>query len=227
MELLIELLALLLVSFGINLIPFASPSNLLIASNAALLVNADPVSIGIPVAVGATCAKMIHYIIFFFVGKHVGKERRKRLDATAAKTRRWAVFAVFLAAATPIPDDPVIIPLGLMKYSPIKFAVGYFAGKLSIAVVGAFLGGFGDQILGGYIGQVTLIVISIVLTVFITVILLKVGLSKTAHSALKRLGWIKNNEHTEESARRLSRKCAECLGLEETLLSSSAEHWIR
>lgn len=201
MELLIELLSVLLVSFGINMIPFASPSNLLIASNAALLVNADPLSIGVLVASGATCAKMVHYIISFFVGKHVGEERRKRLDAAAVKTRRWALLAVFVAAATPIPDDPVIIPLGLMKYSPAKFALGYFTGKLSITVFGALLGGFGDQILGGYISQVTLIIISIVLTVAITIVLLKVDLSRTTQRILKKIGWGKNGEHAEKSVK--------------------------
>jgi len=184
---LIELLGVLLVSFGINMIPFASPSNLLIASNAALLVNSDPLSLGVLVALGATCAKLIHYIISFFVGEHVGEERRKRLDTAAAKTKRWAFPAVFIAAATPIPDDPVIIPLGLMRYNPAKFTLAYFAGKLSIAFIGAFLGGFGDQLLSGYLSQGVLVIISIVLTIAITVVLLKVDLSRIAEQILKSL----------------------------------------
>jgi membrane protein DedA with SNARE-associated domain len=199
MALLIELLGILLASFGINMIPFASPSNLFIASNAALLINADPLTIGVLVASGATCAKLIHYIVSFFVGKHMGEKRRKRLDTAAAKVRRWAFLAVFIAAATPIPDDPVIIPLGLMKYNPAKFALSYFAGKLSIAVLGAFLGGFGDQFLSGYISQVALVIISIALTVAITVVLLKVDLSRIAERILKKLGWVKNGKHTEEN----------------------------
>jgi len=186
---LIELLGVLLVSFGINMIPFTSPSNLLIASNAALLVNSDPLSVGGLVALGATCAKLIHYIISFFVGKHVGEERRKRLDTAAVKTKRWAFLAVFIAAATPIPDDPVIIPLGLMRYNPAKFTLAYFAGKLSIASIGALFGGFGDQLLSGYLSQGVLVIISIVLTIAITVVLLKVDLSRMAEQILKKLGF--------------------------------------
>jgi len=189
MALLIELLSVLLVSFGINMIPFASPSNLLVASSAALLVNSDPLSIGILVALGATSAKLIHYAISFFVGKHVGEKRRKRLETAATKTRRWAALAVFIAAVTPIPDDPVIIPLGLMKYSPAKFAVFYFAGKLLVTVIGAFLGGFGEQLLSGYVSQVVLAIISIVLTIAITVVLLKIDLSQIAERILKKIGW--------------------------------------
>lgn len=189
MALLIELLSVLLVSFGINMIPFASPSNLLVASSVALLVDSDPLSIGAMVALGATSAKLIHYAISIFVGKHVGEKRRKRLETAATKTRRWAALAVFIAALTPIPDDPVVIPLGLMKYSPAKFAVFYFAGKLLVTVSGAFLGGFGEQLLSGYVNQIVLAIISIVLTIAITVILLKIDLSQIAERILKRIGW--------------------------------------
>jgi membrane protein YqaA with SNARE-associated domain len=196
---LIELLSLLLFTFGINMIPFASPSNLLIASNAALLVNSDPLSIGVLVALGSTCAKLIHYTISFFVGKRAGEKRRRRLDIAAAKTRRWAFPAILVAAATPIPDDPIIIPLGLMKYNPVKFTLAYFTGKLTITVAGAFLGGLGDQFLSGYLSQGVLAIISVILTIAITVVLLKVDLSGTAEQLLKKLGWVKNDKHPKEN----------------------------
>lgn len=185
----IELLGVLLVSFGINMIPFASPSNLFIASNAALLISSNPLSIGIAVALGATLAKLVHYTVSFFVGKHIGEDRRKRLDAAALKTRKWAFLAVFIAAATPIPDDPVIIPLALMKYNPAKFASAYFTGKLLIAVLGAFLGYFGEGFLSEYLNQGLLMIISIVMTISITFVLLKVDLSKIEEQILKKLGW--------------------------------------
>ena len=189
MALPIELLDVLLVSFGINMIPFASPSNLLVASSAAVLVDSDPLSIGTVVALGATSAKLIHYTISFFVGKHVGEKRRKRLEAAAAKTRRWTALAVFIAAVTPIPDDPVVIPLGLMKYNPARFAVFYFAGKTLVTVIGAFFGGFGEQLLSGYVSQMVLAIISIAMTITITVVLLKIDLLQMAERMLKKLGW--------------------------------------
>lgn len=182
-----ELLSILFFAFGINMIPFASPSNLFIASNAALLVDADPVRIGILVALGSTSAKLIHYVVTFFVGKYVGEERRKRLDTTALKTKRWAFPAIIIAAASPIPDEPVIVTLGLMKYNPAKFSLAYFAGKLPITIIGASLGGFGESLLGGYLTQSVLAIISIILTIGITLVLLKVNLSETAKRLLKKL----------------------------------------
>jgi len=187
---LIELLVVLLSSFGFGLIPFAGPSNLFIASNFALILGvADPatlVAIGFLVALGAALAKNIHYLVIFFVSRHLSEKQRQRLDAEALKVKRWAFLLLFGAAATPIPDDPVVIPLGLLKYSPVKFFAAFFLGKLSITVVGAFLGGWTKSTFSEWLSPETMIALSIVLTVVVTIILLKVDLGKLVRRFLKR-----------------------------------------
>jgi len=182
-----ELILVMLTSFGFNMIPFAGPSNLFIASNAALLIpSANPIALGFLVAIGASLAKSVHYMVTFFISKHLSEKRRKRLDADAAKVKKWAFLLLFVAAASPIPDEPIIIPLGLMKYSPTKFFSAYFLGKLTIAIAGAFLGNWTVGLFSGMISEATMIVISIALTIVITVILLKVDLGKLAEKYLKR-----------------------------------------
>lgn len=144
---LIEFIIILLTSFAFNLIPFAGPSNLLIASTAAIGIGSSDVGtliiIGVVIAFGAALAKGIHYMITFFVSGHLSQKRQARLNADANKIRKWAFPLLFAVAATPLPDEPVVIPLGLMKYSPAKFFTAYFLGKLTIAVAGAFLGARG------------------------------------------------------------------------------------
>ena len=181
-----ELLGILATSFGFNLIPFAGPSNLLIATNAALLIDADPFSIGFLVALGSASAKFIHYLVTFFLSGFLGKERRKSLDAAGLKLKRWALLALFAVAATPLPDEPVVIPLGLLKYNPVKFYVVYFAGKLSITVIGAYLARFSQGILAPWMSQEALMIASIILTVVITIILLKIDVGKIAEKIFKK-----------------------------------------
>jgi uncharacterized membrane protein YdjX (TVP38/TMEM64 family) len=181
-----ELLGVLFGSFVANLIPFAGPSNLLIASTAALSVHSDPFTLGFLVALGATLAKSLHYIVTFFIGKHLGEKRRQRLDAEALRVKRWAFLLLYVAAATPIPDEPVVIPLGLMKYNPVKFFVAFFLGKISITIIGAYLGSWSESALSSVISQEGLIVISVILTIVVTVILLKVDVGKIAEKILKR-----------------------------------------
>ena len=190
MTLLIELFFVLLTAFGFNLIPFAGPSNLLIASNAALLMGAtDPwilVAIGFLVALGASFAKGLHYLITFFVGKRLKGKQRERLEEDRAKLKRWAFWLLFLAAATPIPDEPIVIPLGLMKYNPSKFFAAFFSGKLSITVVGAFLGAWGGHAFSEWLSPEVTVALSIILTVVITIILLKVDVGKIADKINKK-----------------------------------------
>ena len=189
----IELLFILLSSFGVGLIPFVGPSSLLIAANVSgidsLSTNLSPLTlfiIGFLVALGVSLAKSVHYIISFFVSKHLSAKKRRRLDAEASKVNRWAFLLLFAAAATPIPDEPVVIPLGLMKYSPAKFFTAFFLGKLVITVPGAFLGKWTSEQFSEWLRPEIMIVLSIVLTIVITYIMLKVDVGKIAENLLKK-----------------------------------------
>ncbi len=186
----IELLVILLSSFGLNLIPFAGPSNLFIASNSALLLETtDPstlIMIGLLVALGAASAKIIHYIITFFISSRLSEKQRQRLNADASKVKKWGFLLLFAAAATPIPDEPIIIPLGLMKYNPAKVFSIYFLGKLSITVIGAFLGAWTKTTFSEWLSPEATIILSLILTIAITVILLKVDVGKLAEKYLRR-----------------------------------------
>jgi membrane protein DedA with SNARE-associated domain len=185
-----ELLVVFLTSLGFNLIPFAGPSNLFIASNAAIIMGAkDPptlVAIGFLVALGSALAKSVHYMVTFFVGKHLSEENQRKLDADALKIRRWAAPLLFIAAVSPIPDEPIVIPLGLMKYSPIKFFSVFFSGKLVIGIAGAFLGAWLGTTFSEWLNPVETIALSIGLTIVITVILLKVDFGKLAQKHMNR-----------------------------------------
>ena len=200
----IEFIILFLTAFGFNLIPFAGPSNLLIASTAAIgLGTADTTTliiIGFVIAFAAAVAKGIYYLVTFFVSKRLSEKRQARLNADAAKVRRWAFPLLFLAAATPIPDEPVVIPLGLMKYNPVKFFTAYFLGKLSITVAGAFIGNKAESYFSTWFSPEAMIIISIVLTVVITIILLKVDFGKLAERFFKK----KPAEKTENNQGKLN-----------------------
>lgn len=186
----IECVVVFIVSFGFNLIPFAGPSNMIIASTAAVgLGSTDFASflvIGVIVALGATLAKGIHYGTTFFISSHLNEKRRAKLDSDAIKIKKWAFLLLYFAAATPIPDEPIVITLGLMKYSVTKFFTAYFLGKLSIGVMGAFLGNKVSNTFSDWISPEMMVVMSIALTVVITVILFKVDLGKLARRLMRK-----------------------------------------
>jgi membrane protein YqaA with SNARE-associated domain len=181
-----ELIGVLILSFGLNMIPFASPSNLFIASNAALLVASDSLTLGFVVALGSALAKGVHYLVTFFVGKHLSAKHKHSVDAKAVKIKRWAFPLLFIAAASPIPDEPVVVPLGLMRYNPLKFFSAFFLGKLLITTVGAHLGFVTGDLLSAVIDPWLLVVSSVALTVIVTIIFLKVDVGKPFRRLFKR-----------------------------------------
>jgi membrane protein YqaA with SNARE-associated domain len=186
----IEFLITFLIAFGLNLIPFFGPSNLLVASTAAIgLVNADfsaLILLAFLIAFAAALAKGIHYMLTFFVSGHLSEKNRKKLDSEASKVKRWAFLLLYLAAATPIPDEPIVIPLGLLKYSPIKFFTSYFLGKITITIAGVFLGSWVEANFSSLINPLEMVAISIGLTIIITFIMFKVDMGKIAEKILKK-----------------------------------------
>ena len=185
-----EFLIVLATSFGLNLIPFAGPSNLFIASTAVLSLGvADPtilIVVGVLIALGGSFAKSIHYLVTFFISKHLSQKRQERLNADAVKVKKWAFLLLFVAAASPIPDEPVVIPLGLMKYSPAKFFTSFFLGKLVITISGAFLGAWTKMTFAEWLSPEAMIILSILLTIVITAILLKVDVGKSLEKFVAR-----------------------------------------
>jgi len=181
-----EFLGVLASAFVLNLIPFAGPSNLLIAFNAAMLLDANPLALGLLVALGSSTAKFVHYVITFFLGGAVKEKHRRSLEQTG-RGFGWKALAVFLVAATPLPDEPVVIPLGIIKYSPTRFILAYFLGKLLITSLGAYLARLGENLLSPIVSQELLTALSIALTVIVTLIVLKVDIGKVIAEFRKRL----------------------------------------
>jgi membrane protein DedA with SNARE-associated domain len=89
---------------------------------------------------------------------------------------RYGWPGAFLASATPIPDDIVYIPLGLARYSPWKFALATFAGKIAMteAIVWGtiFLGRpIAEDVISSATDYTTLIIIGVASVAVMGVIL--------------------------------------------------------
>jgi membrane protein YqaA with SNARE-associated domain len=176
-----------LLSFAFNLIPFAGPSNIVIAGIIALnMPSASFWPIGLSVALGSSAAKLIHFYAAFLSSRVLKEEQKLRLSRYTKKVGNIGALLIFLAAATPIPDEPIVIPLGLMKYSPWKFLGTYFVGKCAVTIPGAYLGQSAGLSLIDAIGNVNVIIVSVIITIAATIILIKVDLNTVFSQILGR-----------------------------------------
>ncbi|MFB5608013.1 MAG: VTT domain-containing protein, partial [Candidatus Nitrosomaritimum yanchengensis] len=53
--------------------------------------------------------------------------------------KRYGAGAAFFAAATPMPDDLIYVPLGLAKYNPKRFFIATLSGKLVLSYAIVFI----------------------------------------------------------------------------------------
>lgn len=163
-------LSLLIICFVINMIPFISPSNMVLAGAAMLLLPTfDPIMVGVIIAISATSAKLIHFYVIRGSRMILSKERLESLDKEKQRVEKWGVVALFIAAASPVPDDPLIVYVGLTKYNTPKFLLSYFLGKVLVTIIGALIG-YG---VGSYFESMPIVLASIALTALITGFLFK------------------------------------------------------
>ena len=128
-------LGLTIVSFFGSLIPFVPiPSFILVATMAA----GEQFDIHVLVLIAAltsTAAKQIIFYVSYGGRKIISEKTKKRMMPFQKLVKRYGASAAFVAAATPIPDDLVYIPLGLAKYNPKRFFVATLSGKIVLFYV--------------------------------------------------------------------------------------------
>ena len=124
-----------LVSFFGSLIPFVPVPSFLLLATMAVGDQFDIHILAISSAVFSTVAKQIIFYASYGGRKIIKKETRKRMKPFERLVKRYGAGAAFFAAATPIPDDLVYVPLGLSKYNPKRFFIATLTGKLVLHYV--------------------------------------------------------------------------------------------
>ena len=128
-------LGLTIVSFFGSLIPFVPVPSFVLLATMAVGTQFDIHILALIAAFTATAAKQIIFYISYGGRKIISEKTKKRMEPFQKLVKRYGGTAAFVAAATPIPDDIVYIPLGLAKYDPKKFFVATLLGKLVLCYI--------------------------------------------------------------------------------------------
>lgn len=131
-------IGLTLVSFFGSLIPFVPLPSFLLLATMSVGDAFDLHLLAIISAVTATAAKVIVFSVSYEGRRIIGKASRKRMRPFERLVKRYGAGAAFFAAATPMPDDLIYVPLGLAKYNPKRFFIATLTGKLVLSYVIVF-----------------------------------------------------------------------------------------
>lgn len=137
----------------------------------------DPLLIAVAAGIGAAIGEFSGYLLGVGGSKIISKRYKKRIDFLTKLFKKYGPIAIFVFALTPLPDDLLFIPLGVMRYSLVRAfipaVIGKFlsnliiaySGRLSLEVVSIIFGleGEGMSLLVGTIIGITLLAIVFVI----------------------------------------------------------------
>ena len=132
-------LSLSLVNFFGSLVPFVPLPGFLLLATMSVGDQFDLHVLALLSAITATIAKQIIFYVSYGGRKIINEKTRRRMRPFERLVKRYGAGAAFFAAATPIPDDLVYVPLGLAKYNPKRFFIATLTGKIVLSYVIVFI----------------------------------------------------------------------------------------
>jgi membrane protein YqaA with SNARE-associated domain len=145
----------------------------------------DPLWIAVAAGAGAAIGEFSGYLIGFGGRRVVGDKYKKKMDFLTKLFKKYGTVAIFIFALTPLPDDLLFIPLGVMRYSLLRAFVPAILGKFFSNLIIAYSGRLSLEIvktLFGVEGEGTSLligtIIGIVLLVIVFVIMFKLDWEK-------------------------------------------------
>jgi membrane protein DedA with SNARE-associated domain len=138
----------------------------------------EPLWIAVAAGSGAAIGEFSGYLIGMGGRKVIRDKYKKKMDFLTKLFKKYGPIAIFVFALTPLPDDLLFIPLGVMRYSLLRAFVpallGKFfsnliiaySGRLSLEIGKSLFGVEGEGmslLIGTIIGIVLLIIIFIIM----------------------------------------------------------------
>ncbi len=100
----------------------------------------DPFFVAISGGLGAALGEFSGYALGYYGRSVVNKERQKKMGYMVKLFDKYGPAAIFIFALTPLPDDLLFIPLGVMRYPFVKAFVPSLLGKTLMTFILAYSG---------------------------------------------------------------------------------------
>jgi membrane protein YqaA with SNARE-associated domain len=140
----------------------------------------NPLYLGLVCGIGSTVGEFSAYLIGRGGRKVLDERYEKRLDTVKLLIKEYGMLVIFVFALLPLPDDLILIPLGILKYSIKRAMIAMFIGKTLMCTTVAYGGKYSYEIVkeifasGGIIGGLA----SVVLLGIVILAMLKIDWTK-------------------------------------------------
>jgi len=145
----------------------------------------NPLLFAAVAGLGSAVGELVGYGLGYAGRGFVGKKRERRLKAMLRLFNRFGAAAVFIFALTPLPDDLLLIPLGLLRYKLWKVFLPCIAGKFLMFLAIAYVGGAIGQ---WYVESPIPAVATMILLILVAIAMFRIDWVKVEKTLTKRWG---------------------------------------
>jgi membrane protein YqaA with SNARE-associated domain len=145
----------------------------------------DPLWIAVAAGLGSAIGEFSGYLLGVGGRKVIGDRYKKKMDFLTKLFKKYGPIAIFIFALTPLPDDLLFIPLGIMRYSLLRAFIPALLGKFFSNLIIAYSGRLSLEIVKSLFGVesegTSLLIgtiIGIVLLVIVFIIMFKLDWEK-------------------------------------------------
>ena len=140
----------------------------------------DPVFIAVSSGLGSAIGEFSGYTLGYYGRAVVSEERRRKMEYMLKLFDHYGPAAIFFFALTPLPDDLLFIPLGVMRYPFWKAFIPALLGKTVMSFILAYAGQQSIEFIETVFGGSGLLgtVITVALLVVIIVAMIKIDWEK-------------------------------------------------
>ena len=140
----------------------------------------EPLWIAVAAGIGSAVGEFSGYLLGFGGRRVISEKYKKKMEFLMKLFDRFGPIVIFLFALTPLPDDLLFIPLGVIRYSIARAFIPALIGKICMNFIVAYSGRFSIQIIrdifgveSGWISALIGMVLAIVLLIIVFVIMFK------------------------------------------------------
>jgi len=174
--------------FGVFLISFIGTASIIIPVPYTLIIftlgltgDWDPFLLIIAGGVGSALGEFSGYALGYFGRRVISEERQRKMTYLVKLFDRYGPIAIFAFALTPLPDDLLFIPLGILKYKFYKAFIPALIGKLLMIFLLVYFGTIWGDILILMLGEGANLIGMAVTTILLVIVII----------ALYRIDWEK------------------------------------
>ncbi len=174
--------------FGVFLLSFIGTASIIIPVPYTLIIFTLSMSgqwnltlLIIAGGLGSALGELTGYALGYFGRRIISEERQRKMTYLVRVFDRYGPLAIFVFALTPLPDDLLFIPLGIMRYKFYKAFIPSLIGKLLMIFILVNSGNIAGTIFAGLFGENGNLWGMIITTVLLVIVIL----------ALYRIDWEK------------------------------------